>query len=168
MMHVAVKAPTFSFMRLKGADPVLGVEMTSTGEVACIDYDFASAYLKALRASNLIIPKPEKPVLIAVREEDRQHAVEIASKLRKMDFELVATEETAKILEEAGISEVKVLKKLSDGDTGDSVIDYLHNRRIGLIIHSPTFGDKAGSAEGYALRRMAVERLIPVITNIES
>lgn len=168
MMHVAVKAPTFSFMRLKGADPILGVEMTSTGEVACIDYDFSSAYLKALRASNLVIPTPEKPVLITVREEDRRHAVEIASKLRKMDFELVATEETAKILEEAGVPEVKVLKKLRDGDGSDSVIDYLYNRRIGLIIHGPTFGDKTDSEEGYTLRRMAVELLIPVITNIET
>ncbi|MEE9509859.1 MAG: carbamoyl-phosphate synthase (glutamine-hydrolyzing) large subunit [Candidatus Bathyarchaeia archaeon] len=168
MMHVAVKVPTFSFMRLKGVDPVLGVEMTSTGEVACIDYDFASAYLKALRGSNLVIPKPDKPVLISVREDDRKHAVEIASKLKKMNFELVATEETANVLEGAGISDVKVLKKLSDSDSGDSVIDYLRNRRVGLIIHSPTFGDKAGSVEGYALRRMAVELLIPMITNIGS
>ncbi len=168
MMHVAVKVPTFSFMRLKGVDPVLGVEMTSTGEVACIDYDFASAYLKALRGSNLVIPKPDKPVLISVREDDRKHAVEIASKLKKMNFELVATEETANVLEGAGISDVKVLKKLSDSDSGDSVIDYLRNRRVGLIIHSPTFGDKAGSVEGYALRRMAVEHLIPMITNIGS
>ncbi len=168
MMHVAVKVPTFSFMRLKGVDPVLGVEMTSTGEVACIDYDFASAYLKALRGSNLVIPKPDKPVLISVREDDRKHAVEIASKLKKMNFELVATEETANVLEGAGISDVKVLKKLSDSDSGDSVIDYLRNRRVGLIIHSPTFGDKAGSVEGYALRRMAVELLIPMIANIGS
>jgi carbamoyl-phosphate synthase large subunit len=168
MMHVAVKVPTFSFMRLKGVDPVLGVEMTSTGEVACIDYDFASAYLKALRASNLVIPKPDKPVLISVREDDRKHAVEIASKLKKMNFELVATEETANVLEGAGISDVKVLKKLSDSDSGDSVIDYLRNRRVGLIIHSPTFGDKAGSVEGYEIRRMAVELLIPMITNIGS
>jgi len=76
--HVAVKAPTFSFMRLHGADPILGVEMSSTGEVACINQNFAGAYIKALIASNLNIPKPEKPVLITVREEDRDYAVAIA------------------------------------------------------------------------------------------
>ena len=151
-----------------GVDPVLGVEMNSTEEVACIDYDFASTYLKALRGSNLIIPKPDKPFLISVWEEDLKHAVEIALKLKKMNFELVATEETANVLVGVGISDVKVLKKLSDRDAGDSIIDYLHNRQIGLIIHNPTFGDKAGSAEGYALQRMAVELLIPMMTNIGS
>jgi len=168
MMHVAVKAPTFSFMRLKGADPILGVEMTSTGEVACIDYDFASAYLKALRASNLIIPRPEKPVLIVVREEDRPVAVEIAAKLQKMGFDVVAPEDTATALTAAGIPHVKALKAGRAGDAGDNVLDLLCTRQIGLIIHSPPFGDRTGSAEGYLLRRTAVEFLIPVITNIET
>jgi carbamoyl-phosphate synthase large subunit len=168
MMHVAVKAPTFSFMRLKGADPILGVEMTSTGEVACIDYDFASAYLKALRASNLVIPRPEKPVLIAVREEDRPHAGEIAAKLQKMGFDIVAPEDTATALTAAGIPHVKAVKPGRAGDAGDNVLDLLWTRQIGLIIHSPPFGDRTGSAEGYLLRRTAVEFLIPVITNIET
>ncbi len=168
MMHIAVKVPTFSFMRLKGADPILGVEMTSTGEVACIDYDFASAYLKALRASNLVIPRPEKPVLIAVRDEDQPHAVEIAAKLQKMDFDIVAPEDTAAALTAAGIPHVKALKAEPGGDIGDSVLDYLINRQIGLIIHSPPFGERTDSVEGYLLRRTAVEFLIPVITNIET
>jgi methylglyoxal synthase len=85
-----------------------------------------------------------------------------------MNFELVAIEETANVLAGVGISDVKVLKTLSGRDAGDSIIDYLHNRQIGLIIHNPTFWDKAGSAEGYALQRMAVELLIPMITNIGS
>ncbi len=168
MMHVAIKAPTFSFMRLKGADPILGVEMTSTGEVACIDYDFASAYLKALRASNFVLPRQEKPVLIAVRDEDQPHAVEIAAKLQKMGFDVVAPEDTATALTAAGIPHVKALKVEPGGDAGNSVLDYLINRQIGLVIHSPPFGDRTDSAEGYLLRRTAVEFLIPVITNIET
>ncbi len=82
-----------------------------------------------------------------------------------MNFELVATEETANVIAGVGISDVKILKKLSDRDAGDSIIDYLYNRQIGLIIHNPTFGDKVGSTEEYALRRMAVELLIPMIAN---
>jgi hypothetical protein len=151
-----------------GVDSVLGDEMNSTEEVACIDYDYASTYLKALWGSNLIIPKSDKPFLISVWEEDLKHAVEISSKLKKMNLELVATEETANVFAGVGISDVKVLKTLSGRDASDSIIDYLHYRQIGLIIHNPTFGDKAGSTEGYALRRMAVELLIPMITNIGS
>jgi carbamoyl-phosphate synthase large subunit len=168
IMHVAVKAPTFSFMRLKGVDPILGVEMTSTGEVACIDYDFASAYLKALRASNLVLPTPEKPVLVAVRDEDSEYAVEIAAKLRKLGFKVAATRKTAQAIMEAGGASVTVLKDIDDAGEGEAIIDYLVERRIGFIIHSPTFEDEKGVGKGYTLRRMAVEFLIPVITNLET
>jgi methylglyoxal synthase len=155
-------------MRLKGADPLLGVEMTSTGEVACLDYDFSSAYLKALKASNLTIPKPDTPVLITVKDEDHQQAGEMARKLRKMGFELFATRGTAAAIQVAGISDVKVLRKISEEGAEDSIVEYLVNRRIGFVIHSPTFGDEKSFRDGYAIRRMAVEFLIPVVTNIES
>jgi carbamoyl-phosphate synthase/aspartate carbamoyltransferase len=80
MIHVAVKAPTFSFMRLKGADPVWVLKCLPRGEVACMDYEFAGAFIKALIASNFEIPKPDKPILIVVREDDEKNAIEIAKR----------------------------------------------------------------------------------------
>lgn len=168
MLHYAVKVPTFSFIRLKGADPTLGVEMTSTGEVACLDYDFANAYLKALRASNLALPSPEKPILITVKDEDQATAVEIARKLHEMNFQIVATRGTAKTIQAAGIPDVTVVRKLSEEGDEQSIQDFLANRKVGFVINSPSFGDGKSFTDGYAIRRMAVEYLIPVITNIET
>ena len=168
ILHYAVKAPTFSFIRLKGADPTLGVEMTSTGEVACLDYDFASAYLKALRASNLTLPNPEKPILITVKDEDQTTAVEIAQKLQEMNFDIVATRGTAKTMQAAGIPDVTVVRKLSEAGDEKSIQDYLANRQVGFVINSPSFGDGKCFTDGYAIRRIAVEYLIPVVTNIET
>lgn len=114
IVHIGIKAPTFSFMKLKGVDPILGVEMTSTGEVACIDYSFARDYIKALMASNLKIPKPNKPVLITVRDEDREYAVQMAYKLKQMGYQLFATKETVDILSKAGIDNIKNFRKVHE------------------------------------------------------
>ncbi len=168
IMHVAVKTPMFSFMRLKGADPVLGVEMTSTGEVACFDYDFAGAYIKALTASNLIPPKPDKPILITVRDEDKKRAVEIAKKLVKLGYKIFATEGTAKALRKGGIEADQVFKKLSESKKGKSIIEYFTKKEIGLVINTPSITNEASFTDGYEMRQVATEFLIPVITRIET
>ncbi|MFQ6074773.1 MAG: carbamoyl-phosphate synthase large subunit, partial [Candidatus Bathyarchaeia archaeon] len=167
-IHVAVKAPVFSFMRLKGADPVLGVEMTSTGEVACLDYDFPGALIKALKASNLAIPEPETPILITVRKGDKEHAVRIAKKLRGMRYPIYATRGTAEVLEKAGIEDVKVLRKVGEEDGEEDIIDHLMSREIGLVINTPTSASRRSLDDGYAIRRTAVEFFVPVITRIET
>ncbi len=166
LMHVAVKAPMFSFMRLEGADPVLSVEMTSTGEVACLDYDFAGALIKALKASNLTIPDPQRPILITVREEDRDNAANIAMKLTKMGYQIYATRGTAEAFEKAGVDVLKVLKKVGEEDSEGDIIDHLMRRDIGLVINSPTSGKSLD--DGYQIRRTAVEFFVPVITRIET
>jgi carbamoyl-phosphate synthase large subunit len=166
--HVAVKAPTFSFMRLKGSDPILGVEMTSTGEVACIDYSFAGAFIKALMASNLKIPKPNKPVLITVKEDDREYAVYMARKLSRMGYQLFATKGTAEALDKAGIDNVKVFRKVHEEKGGEDILNYLMNGKIGFVINTPTTVKRTSLDDEYAIRRTAIEFLIPVITRIET
>ena len=101
--HVGVKAPVFSFLRLKGADPVLGVEMTSTGEVACFDHDLASALLKAFLAAGLSTPPPKRFALLTVRSKDRGACVEIAKMLQEMGYPILATDGTAEALEKEGV-----------------------------------------------------------------
>ena len=168
VIHIAVKVPTFSFVRLKGVDPVLGVEMTSTGEVACIDYTLSGAYIKALTASNLVIPRPPNPIFIAVREEDEECAVEIARKLRSLGYPILTTEKTAKMFETAEFEGFKVLSSLHGEDGGEDIIDYLMNKKIGLVINTLASDNEESFNDGYAIRRAAVEFLIPVITQIKT
>ena len=165
MMHVAVKVPTFSFMRLKGADPVLGVEMTSTGEVACIDYSFSGAFIKALIASNLEIPRPGTPILITCRKEDQEYVGEIATKMSRMGYPILTTRGTVEALEKAGLEDFEVLDHIPD--TKD-LMTHLPDKNIGLVINTMFPDSKDTWNEGYAVRRAAVEFLIPVITRIET
>jgi len=167
IIHVAVKAPTFSFMRLKGADPVLGVEMRSTGEVACVDYSFAGAFIKALMASNLEIPKAGEAILITAGDEDEACAVEIAEKMGKMGYRLLTTKRTAEALKKANVKDFEVLSALHGAD-GKGIVDYFMNKKIGLVINTLSPDSKESYDEGYAIRRAAVEFLVPVITRIET
>jgi len=167
-VHVAVKAPTFSFMRLKGADPVLGVEMTSTGEVACLDYSFAGAYIKALMASNLTIPSPEKPILITVRDQDQPGAVDLARKLTGMSYPIFATKGTAEALRKGGVPNVTVVRKVHKEGDGTDILEYLRERKIGLVINIPSAAGRESLDDEYIIRRTAVEFFVPVITRMET
>lgn len=164
--HVSVKVPTFSFVRLKEADPLLGVEMNSTGEVACIDRDFAGAYIKALMSSGLEVPEPDKPVLITVRDEDKPKAVEIARQLRSLGYDVWATRGTAKALGKAGIRDVKALPKM--GSKRENVLDCISKRKVGLLINTPSQRRGRTLRDGFILRRTATEFLVPTITCIET
>ncbi len=168
VMHVAVKVPTFSFIRIKGADPVLGVEMSSTGEVACIDFSFAGAYLKALTASNLTVPKPGQQILITVRNEDEECAEKIVKELERMNYQMLAIKGTADILKKSGVNSFKVLEKLHGEGDGEGVVDYLMNKKIGLVINTVTSDNRESLDYGYTVRRTAVEFLTPVVTRIET
>ena len=169
MLHVSVKAPTFSFMRLKGADPILGVEMTSTGEVACMDYDFSGALLKALIASNVKLPDPSKAVLISVRKDNYSRAVEIAKKLSSAGYPIYATKGTASAIKERMLEDVKVLRKIHEVDDDyEGIIESLINHEIGLVINIPDVLNRYSIDDNYKIRRTAVEFFIPVITRIET
>jgi hypothetical protein len=164
ILHVAVKAPTFSYMRIRGADPVLGVEMTSTGEVACMDYSFAKALIKALIASGFELPTFDRSIFVTVRDEDQELVGNIVRNLKDAGFSIMATEGTAEALMRNGIQS-KVVGKLEESD---EIIRALTSRKIGMVINTPSPTRKRTIDDGYVIRRMATEFQIPVITRMEA
>jgi carbamoyl-phosphate synthase large subunit len=170
--HFGVKVPQFSFMRLSGADPVLGVEMLSTGEVACLGENFADAFSKALQSAEFRIPPKGGSVLITVGgEEPKRRAVPLAKAFEEMGFRIYATAHTAKVLQAAGIKSVSVLSKVKESDSNPNILDYLQNQKIDLVVNVPTANKQRNYSDvltdGYIIRRQAVEFNVPVITNLE-
>src|SRR5690606_10700641 len=110
--HVGVKAPQFSFSRLKGADPVSGVEMASTGEVACFGDDMYEAFLKSMISVGFKVPKKKNVLLSIGRSEDKAGFLESARKLKNLGFKIFATEGTSAFLGENGVKNT-LLHKVS-------------------------------------------------------
>jgi len=161
-----VKAPQFSFMRLDGADPVTGVEMVSTGEVACFGDRFEDALMKALTASGMKLPEGGDPIMMSVGGE-KDKAVEIAKKIAAKGFKIFATEHTAEALRKNGV-DCETIHKVSEG-LRPNVLDFIESRNLKLIINTPS-PDKMEPqtiTDGYLIRRKAVEFGIPIITNLE-
>ncbi len=162
-----VKAPQFSFVKLDGADPVTGVEMVSTGEVACFGKTFEDAFLKALVASGLRIPRKGDAVLVTAGDR-KDRIIPIAKKILAHKLRIYATEHTAQALAENGV-ECDVLFKVSEGKQ-PNVVEYLVDQKIRLIISVlmlESSNKKAAIDDDYIIRRKAVEFGIPVITNLE-
>ena len=170
--HVGVKVPQFSFMRLSGADPVLGVEMLSTGEVACIGESFSDAFSKALQSAEFTIPPKGGSVLISVggNEERKARVVPIAKAFQEMSFKIYATANTAKELTANGIT-TTVLHKVKDPDVTPNILDFLQERKIDLVINVPMANRLSNMSDiitdGYIIRRQAVEFNVPVVTNLQ-
>jgi carbamoyl-phosphate synthase large subunit len=169
--HVGVKVPQFSFMRLSGADPVLGVEMLSTGEVACLGDNFSDAFSKALQSAEVNIPSKDGSVLISVGGdvERKKRVVLIAQALAEMGFKIYATANTAAVLNANGVNAV-VLHKISE-EAEPNILDYLAERKIDLVINVPMANKHTRMSDiitdGYIIRRQAVEFNVPVITNLQ-
>ncbi|MCL2477536.1 carbamoyl-phosphate synthase (glutamine-hydrolyzing) large subunit [Candidatus Bathycorpusculum sp.] len=170
--HVGVKVPQFSFMRLSGADPVLGVEMLSTGEVACIGENFSDAFFKALQSAEFMVPPKGGSVLISVGgdEERKTRVVPIAKSLLDMGFRIYATANTAKVLNKNDVT-TTVLHKVRDPEVTPNILDYLQERKIDLVINVPIANHCSNLTDiitdGYTIRRQAVEFNVPVITNLQ-
>ncbi|MFX1451548.1 MAG: carbamoyl-phosphate synthase (glutamine-hydrolyzing) large subunit [Promethearchaeota archaeon] len=170
--YVSIKAPMFSFMRLDKADPVLGVEMASTGEVASIGEDFSDALIKALESAEMEIPMHGGNVLISVGgEELKKQVIPLAKKLKDLGFTIFATEDTAKALRENGIYAVK-LYKIHEYGLEPNIMDCLQNGAIDLVINIPlptTIKEKFRTImeDEYKIRRMAVDYNLPVIINLQ-
>jgi carbamoyl-phosphate synthase large subunit len=170
--HVGVKVPQFSFMRLSGADPVLGVEMLSTGEVACLGENFSDAFSKALQSAEFNIPEKDGSVLISVGgdEERKKRVVPIAKAFAEMGFKIYATAHTADVLNAAGVS-ATVLYKVKEAQANPNILDYLQDRKIDLVINVPMANKRTNLTDiitdGYIIRRQAVEFNVPVITNLQ-
>ncbi|MEK7545355.1 MAG: carbamoyl-phosphate synthase (glutamine-hydrolyzing) large subunit [Patescibacteria group bacterium] len=162
--YVGVKVPQFSFPRLKGADPVLGVEMASTGEVACFGDDLYEAFLKAMISVGFKIP--EKNILVSIgRIEDKADFLPIARQFVELGFKLFATEGTHKFLEDGGV-ETTLLHKISSG-VKPNLLDSLSHREIDLVINIPKNYDRVTQTDGYLIRRKAIDLNIPLLTNIQ-
>ena len=161
-----VKYPQFSFMRLEGADPVTGVEMVSTGEVACFGRSFEEALLKAMIAGGTRIPRSGDSILISVGGE-KERAVSIAKKIMNNGYRIFATDHTAEALIENGIACEKIYK-ISEGKK-PNVLDYLAERKINFVFNTthPNRIVTQAITDGYLIRRKAVEFGVPVITNLE-
>ncbi len=161
-----IKSPQFSFMRLEGADPVTGVDMVSTGEVACFGSTFEDALLKSLIASGVRLPKSGDSILISIGGQ-KTEAVEIAKTLSNKGYKIFATEHTAEALRKGGVI-CENIYKISEGKK-PNVLDALVNREIKFVINrpSPDIMDQSSLTDGYLIRRKAVEFGIPIVTNIE-
>jgi carbamoyl-phosphate synthase large subunit len=170
--HVGVKVPQFSFMRLSGADPVLGVEMLSTGEVACIGETFSDAFSKALQAAEVHIPPKDGAILISVGgdQENKKRVVPIAKAFQEMNFRIYATANTANVLNASGV-DTTILYKVKDAQVNPNILDYLQERKIDLVINVPVTNRRTSYSDiltdGYIIRRQAVEFNVPVITNLQ-
>ncbi|MFQ6054050.1 MAG: ATP-grasp domain-containing protein, partial [Candidatus Bathyarchaeia archaeon] len=161
-----VKAPQFSFMRLDSADPVTGVEMVSTGEVACFGDRFEEALIMALIASGIKLPERGDPIMISVGRE-KDEAVKIAKKIEARGFKIYATEHTAQALRRDGV-DCETIHKVRDG-VRPNALDFIEEGKLKLIINTPS-PDKMELetiTDGYLIRRKAVEFGVPIITNLE-
>ncbi|MEK9166958.1 MAG: carbamoyl-phosphate synthase (glutamine-hydrolyzing) large subunit [Patescibacteria group bacterium] len=162
--HVGVKAPQFSFSRLKGADPVLGVEMASTGEVACFGENLYEAFLKAMISTGFEIPK--KNILIAIgRLEDKADFLPAARKLIEMGYVLFGTPGTADFLTDAGVKCSKVHKI---GSTElPNISGIIHKDKVDWVINIPRNYSHEELTSGYNIRRLTIDHNIPLSTNIQ-
>ncbi|PIQ78064.1 carbamoyl phosphate synthase large subunit [Candidatus Peregrinibacteria bacterium CG11_big_fil_rev_8_21_14_0_20_41_10] len=162
--HVGVKAPQFSFSRLKGADPVMGVEMASTGEVACFGHDVYEAFLKSLLAVGF--NWPEKRILVSIgRIEDKAEFLPAAQQLAEMGYELFATEGTADFLLKNEIAVTKVYKANSNQEL--NILKVIGKREVDLVINIPKHYTPEEITDGYKIRRTAVDSNVSLITNIQ-
>ena len=160
----SVKAPQFSFSRLTGADPVLHVEMASTGEVACFGDDVEEAYLKAILATGGRIPK--KGIFISLGGDDKKMKfLESAKLLATLGIPLYATEKTSAFLRLHGI-ETTMLYKIHEQQS-PNVLEYFGDNKIDLAINIVDRHIQKDVDDDYAMRRYAVDRDIPLFTKIK-
>ncbi len=161
---VGVKAPQFSFSRLRGADPVLSVEMSSTGEVGCFGETLEEAFLKALISTGFRIPK--KNIFISIgNTEDKVGFLESAKRLQNMGYDLFATSGTSDFLKDKEVS-VQTLYKESEGKR-PTTISHLQGSKIDLVINIPKSYAHEDITDGYQMRRAAIDGNIPLITNLQ-
>ncbi len=161
--QVSVKAAVLPFARFPGADPVLGPEMRSTGEVMASAADLPTALAKAERAAGRPLPT-SGTAFLSVRDEDKPAAVAVAAALAGLGFELVATEGTSRTLRAAGL-EVEEIAKVADAATDEAtVVDLVRRGRCDLIVNTPQ--GSGARADGYLIREAALVARVPCVTTI--
>ena len=162
--YVGVKSSQFSFARLLQADPVHGVDMASTGEVACIGDNYYEALLKSMLSVGYSIPSKDKGILISSGPSySKVEMLEACTTLRDYGYKIYATSGTAQFLEQHGI-ESEVLH-WPDSGKQPNAIDYIEGHKLDLVINIPKNFTARELANGFAIRRSAIDHNIPLITN---
>jgi len=160
--YIGVKASQFSFHRLSGADPVLGVDMTSTGEVGCIGDDFYEALLKAMLSVGYRLPV-KKIFLSTGTVRDKVELLEPCRLLKSGGVELFATAGTAKFLQDHNIECTTV--SWPDEESHPNSLDMIREKKFDLIVNIPKNNSRDELNNDYTIRRSAVDYNIPLITN---
>ncbi len=161
--YVGIKASQFSFSRLQGADPVLGVDMSSTGEVGCLGENTSEALLKSMLSVGQKVP--QKGILLSTgTAKQKADLLDSAMMLHKKGYKLYATGGTHKYLNDNGIP-VLLVHWPSEPDKEPQALDLLHRKQIDLVINIPKNLTSAELTNGYKIRRAAVDLNVPLITN---
>jgi carbamoyl-phosphate synthase large subunit len=167
-----IKVPQFSFMQLEGSDIVLGVEMQSTGEVACFGNSFYDALSKAYMAAGYSLPLSGTALITVGGQKNKEKLLPIVSLTSSMNYKMLATEHTAEFMENNSFKDVELVYKISEPDRKPNIADLLYKRKIDFIINIPatsTIEKYMGMLyDEYQIRRKAVEMGIPVLTTIEA
>ena len=163
--YVGIKASQFSFNRLQKADPVLGVDMSSTGEVGCIGNDTSCALLKSMLSVGQRIP--EKNILLSTGgAKQKADMLDAAQMLVKHGYKLYATGGTSKYLTENGIENTRVLWPSEEAEGGaPKALEMLHNHEIDMVVNIPKDLTSSELSKGYKIRRAAIDLNVPLITN---
>lgn len=161
--YVAVKAPVFSFAKMTDVDIALGPEMKSTGEVMGIDYHYARALYKAIVGSGINVPT-KGCVLFTVADKDKEEMKQLAKAFADLDFQIAATEGTAKAIKSMGI-DVEVVGKVHERSS--DIIEKIKTGKIHMVINTLTQG-KHSLKDGFKIRRATVEHGIACLTSLDT
>lgn len=161
--YVGIKASQFSFSRLQGADPVLGVDMSSTGEVGCLGIDTSEALMKSMLSVGLRVPS--KGVLLSTGTAKQKAAMlEAAQQLNRCGYRIYATGGTHRFLNENGVPALRVYWP-SEADMHPQALQLLHDKEIDLVVNIPKNLTPAELTNGHKIRRAAIDLNIPLLTN---
>ena len=160
--YVGIKASQFSFNRLQKADPVLGVDMASTGEVGCIGEDTSCAVLKSMLSVGYRIP--EKNILMSTgTPKQKVEMLKAAHELKAKGYNIFATGGTSKFLAENGVENTRVYWPSEEGQP--QALEMLHKKEIDMVVNIPRDLSEGELDNGYKIRRAAVDLNIPLVTN---
>ena len=161
--YFAIKMPVFSFEKIRGADISLGPEMKSTGECLGIAESFNEALYKAFLGAGINLPK-HKNMIMSVRDEDKEEAVEIGKRFEALGYRIYATRNTAKTLQEAGVKAIRT-NKLEQ--PSPNLMDLILGHKIDLVIDTPSQGVEHAK-DGFLIRRNAIETGVNVLTAMDT
>lgn len=162
--YVGVKAPQFSYARLKGANPVAHVEMASTGEVACLGDNLQEAFFNAWKATDQTITG--KKILISIADQQKEKLLPWLKALDDIDWKIYSTEGTHHFLSKNGVASYFVHKTSEKNEP--NIRNIVTNREVSIIINIPSGNTGIQKTDGFMIRRMAIDHHIPLITNLQS